>query len=171
MSDTEKSEIDPRGGSVIADSQHARDNSQRGGEHSQQARTGDISFDFGPAAIAIVIGLMLVICACGVVIGLDISERQTTQERTRSQIAELRDHIDAQVRASQIEIDHYKEEFQKLTVEYKELKTQNWLLERRLMDKEALDIIHGDKLPSDSEYGATGNLQRMKPKEKDNGRK
>ena len=53
----------------------------------------------------------------------------------------------------------------------RKLDTQYWLLERRLMDKEALDIIHGDKLPSDSEYGATGNLQRMKPQEKDHGRK
>jgi len=50
--------------------------------------------------------------------------------------------------------------------EFKATKTQMWLVERRLMDKEALDIIHGDKLPSDSEFGATGNMQRMKPKEK-----
>jgi len=54
--------------------------------------------------------------------------------------------------------------------ELKAAKTQMWLVERRLMDKEALDIIHGDKLPSDSEFGATGNMQRMKPKEKTHGR-
>jgi len=55
--------------------------------------------------------------------------------------------------------------------DFRKLNTQYWLLERRLMDKEALDIIHGDKLPSDTEYGATGNLQRMQPKERENGRK
>ena len=54
--------------------------------------------------------------------------------------------------------------------EFKAVKTQMWLVERRLMDKEALEIIHGDKLPSDSEFGATGNMQRMKPKEKAHGR-
>lgn len=50
--------------------------------------------------------------------------------------------------------------------DYKAMKTQMWLVERRLMDKEALDILHGDKLPSDTEFGPTGNLQRMKPKGK-----
>jgi hypothetical protein len=50
--------------------------------------------------------------------------------------------------------------------EFKAAKTQMWLVERRLMDREALDIIHGDKVPSDSEFGATGNMQRMKSKDK-----
>jgi hypothetical protein len=50
--------------------------------------------------------------------------------------------------------------------DFKAMKTQQWLLERRLMDKEAIDILHGDRLESDREYGPTGNLQRMKPKEK-----
>lgn len=49
---------------------------------------------------------------------------------------------------------------------YQDLKTQYWLLERRLMDKEALDIINGTRLPSDTEFGPTGNLERMKPKGK-----
>lgn len=49
--------------------------------------------------------------------------------------------------------------------DFRDMKTQQWLVERRLMDKEALDILHGDKLPSDTEFGPTGNLQRMKPKE------
>jgi hypothetical protein len=50
--------------------------------------------------------------------------------------------------------------------DFRDMKTQQWLVERRLMDREALDILHGDKLPSDTEFGPTGNLQRMKPKEK-----
>lgn len=47
--------------------------------------------------------------------------------------------------------------------DFKTLKTQEWLLERRLMDKEALDLVHGQRLQSDAEYGPTGNLQRMRP--------
>lgn len=54
--------------------------------------------------------------------------------------------------------------------DFKDMKTQMWLVERRLMDKEALDIINGQKLPSDTEFGPTGNLQRMKPKEQTHGR-
>lgn len=50
--------------------------------------------------------------------------------------------------------------------DFKAMKTQMWLVERRLMDKEALDIINGQRLPSDTEFGPTGNFQRMKPKEK-----
>lgn len=50
--------------------------------------------------------------------------------------------------------------------EFNDTKTQMWLVERRLMDAEALDILHGKKLPSDDQYGATGNMQRMKPKDK-----
>ena len=49
--------------------------------------------------------------------------------------------------------------------DYRDLKTQYWLVERRLMDREALDILHGTKIAGDDENGATGNLQRMKPKE------
>ena len=52
----------------------------------------------------------------------------------------------------------------------KELAIRYRLLERRLMDREALDILHGEKLPSDTEFGPTGNLQRMKPKEQTDGR-
>jgi uncharacterized protein YceK len=50
--------------------------------------------------------------------------------------------------------------------DFKDLKTQEWLVERRLMDREALDILHGIKQPGDDQWGATGNMQRMKPKEK-----
>lgn len=50
--------------------------------------------------------------------------------------------------------------------DFKAMKTQMWLVERRLMDREALDILHGNKIPSDDQYGATGNMQRMKPKDK-----
>lgn len=45
---------------------------------------------------------------------------------------------------------------------FRDMKTQMWLVERRLMDKEALDIINGTRLPSDTEHGPTGNLERMK---------
>ena len=47
--------------------------------------------------------------------------------------------------------------------DFRAMKTQEMLLERRLMDREALDILHGDKLETDTERGPTGNLQRMKP--------
>lgn len=53
--------------------------------------------------------------------------------------------------------------------DYRSMKTQMWLVERRLMDKEALDLINGTRLPSDTEHGPTGNLERMK--EKADGRK
>jgi hypothetical protein len=96
-----------------------------------------ITINLGGTTLVVVAVLVTIIGACGVVMGVDIAERSAMER-----------------------------EFQKLTDSYKELKTQNWLLERRLMDREALDIIHGDKLPSDDSFGATGNLQRMKPKGK-----
>lgn len=48
--------------------------------------------------------------------------------------------------------------------EFKDMKTQDWLKERRLMDREAYDIVNGLKLPGDDTFGPTGNIQRMKPK-------
>jgi hypothetical protein len=51
--------------------------------------------------------------------------------------------------------------------DFKAMKTQQWLVERRLMDREALDLLHGIKQPGDDEWGPTGNLQRMKPKTKE----
>lgn len=53
--------------------------------------------------------------------------------------------------------------------DFRAMKTQMWLVERRLMDREALDLINGVRKPSDAEYGPTGNLERMK--EKADGRK
>jgi hypothetical protein len=50
-----------------------------------------------------------------------------------------------------------------MDADFKTLKTQEWLVERRLMDKEALDLINGQKLQSDTEFGPTGNLKRMVP--------
>lgn len=50
-----------------------------------------------------------------------------------------------------------------MDADFKTLKTQEWLVERRLMDDEAYRIVNGQKLQSDNEYGPTGNLQRMKP--------
>jgi|HubBroStandDraft_4_1064222.scaffolds.fasta_scaffold932475_2 hypothetical protein len=87
-----------------------------------------VNVELGSATIAIVISLMIIIAACGVVMGLNLSK--------------------------QAEMD----------ADFKTMKTQEWLLERRLMDREALDIVNGTKLPTDDEHGATGNLQRMKPK-------
>lgn len=48
---------------------------------------------------------------------------------------------------------------------FKDLKTQEWLVERRLMDDEAYRIVNGQKLASDDSFGPTGNIHRMKPKE------
>lgn len=53
--------------------------------------------------------------------------------------------------------------------DFRAMKTQMWLVERRLMDREALDLINGDRLPSDTEHGPAGNFQRMK--ERADGRK
>ncbi|HXN95989.1 MAG TPA: hypothetical protein VN879_15905 [Candidatus Acidoferrales bacterium] len=50
-----------------------------------------------------------------------------------------------------------------MDADYKTMKTQAWLVERRLMDAEAYAIVNGTKLPADNEHGPTGNLQRMKP--------
>jgi len=51
-----------------------------------------------------------------------------------------------------------------MDADFKTLKTQEWLTERRLMDREAYDIANGLKVPGDDQNGPTGNLQRMKPK-------
>ena len=50
--------------------------------------------------------------------------------------------------------------------DFRDMKTQDWLKERRLMDAEAYMIANGIKVPGDDENGPTGNIQRMKPKEK-----
>jgi hypothetical protein len=105
-------------GSTALDSAHAHNGSS----------VNQIRIELGAATIAIVVSLMLVIGACGVVMGLNLS-KQAEQD-----------------------------------AQFKTMKTQEWLLERRLMDREALDIVNGTKLPSDDEHGATGNLQRMKPR-------
>lgn len=97
------------------------------------AQLTNIKISFGKETLAVVLLLAVVIGACGLIMGLNLS-KQDTQDAS-----------------------------------FRDLKTQYWLVERRLMDKEALDIIHGTRLPSDTEFGPTGNLERMK--EKDNGRK
>lgn len=50
--------------------------------------------------------------------------------------------------------------------DFKDMKTQDWLKERRLMDREAYDIVNGLKKPGDDQNGPTGNLERMKQKVK-----
>lgn len=50
--------------------------------------------------------------------------------------------------------------------DFKDMKTQDWLKERRLMDREAYDILNGRKVVGDDTNGPTGNLQRMKPERK-----
>jgi hypothetical protein len=90
--------------------------------------TQRVNIELGSSTIAIVVGLMVIIAACGTVLGLNLA------------------------RQAQMDAD------------FKAMKTQEWLVERRLMDKEALDILNGTRLQSDTEFGPTGNLQRMKPK-------
>lgn len=53
-----------------------------------------------------------------------------------------------------------------LDADFKDLKTQEWLKERRLMDAEAYMIANGIKVPKDESFGPTGNIERMKPKER-----
>lgn len=50
--------------------------------------------------------------------------------------------------------------------QFRDLQTQYKLVERRYMDMEAYAIVNGWKIPGDDSFGPTGNLQRMKPKEK-----
>ena len=89
-----------------------------------------IRIDLGAPTIAIVVSLVIVIGACGLVMGLNL--------------------------AKQAEMD----------ADFKALKTQEWLVERRIMDREAYDILNGHKTLADDIHGPTGNLQRMKPQEK-----
>jgi hypothetical protein len=86
-----------------------------------------IRIDLGAPTIAIVVSLMIVIGACGLIMGLNL--------------------------AKQAEMD----------AEFKSLRTQALLVERRLMDREAYDILNGHKTLDDDTHGPTGNLQRMKP--------
>jgi len=102
--------------------------------HGNHAPVTQVKIDLGAPTVAVVVMLVVVISACTLVMGLNLSK---------------------QARMDQ---------------DFRDMKTQGWLVERRLMDKEALDILHGDKLASDTEYGPTGNLQRMKPGA-NNGRK
>lgn len=88
----------------------------------------------GKETLAVVLLLSVVIGACALIMGLNLSKQDRQDESFRA------------------------------------MKTQMWLVERRLMDREALDIINGQRLPSDTEFGPTGNLQRMKPKEQSSGR-
>jgi hypothetical protein len=50
-----------------------------------------------------------------------------------------------------------------MDADYKTMKTQAWLVERRLMDDEAYRILNNQKVSGDDTFGPTGNLQRMKP--------
>jgi signal transduction histidine kinase len=78
--------------------------------------------------IAIVVSMLVVIGACALIMGLNLSKQ-------------------AQMDAA-----------------FKDLKTQEWLVERRMMDREAYDILNGLKVPGDDIHGPTGNLQRMTPR-------
>jgi hypothetical protein len=55
--------------------------------------------------------------------------------------------------------------------DFREASTRLMLNERRLMDKEAYDILNGSKYFSDDAHGPTGNLERMKPQEQNHGRR
>jgi hypothetical protein len=87
-----------------------------------------VNVEFGGATIAIVASLMIIIGACGIVMGLNLSKQAV------------------------------------MDADFKTLKTQEWLVERRLMDDEAYRILNGQKVPGDDQNGPTGNLQRMAPK-------
>lgn len=92
---------------------------------AEGANVNNFRFEFGRETLAVVLLLTVIIGACGLVMGLNLSKQDRQDER------------------------------------YKELNTRYMLLERRLMDKEALDILHGRKIPSDTEFGPTGNMERM----------
>lgn len=103
----------------------------------------------------------------GVVLGLSISKLQQSDRQADARVAQIRQDFDHQ---AQLTRQEYDTQMQSLVAGVKDLKTQYWLVERRLMDAEALDILHGTKLVSDTEFGPTGNLQRMKPRSNQNGR-
>lgn len=50
--------------------------------------------------------------------------------------------------------------------DFRSAQIQAKLEERRLMDIEAYAMLNGWKIPGDDAHGPTGNLDRMKPKEK-----
>jgi signal transduction histidine kinase len=108
-------------------SQYTQDESVRLTEGSI-SNSSRINIELGSATIAIVVSLMIIIAACGTVMGLNLAKQ------------------------SQMDRD------------FKDMKTQDWLKERRLMDREAYDILNGKKLSGDDEYGPAGNVQRMVPK-------
>ncbi len=88
-----------------------------------------------PATLAVIVSLVVVIGACGVVMGLNLAKQAQLDK----------DQIGAQKQAQ--------------------------LVERRLMDMEAYAILNGWKVPGDDTHGPTGNIQRIKPQEKSNGRR
>jgi hypothetical protein len=55
--------------------------------------------------------------------------------------------------------------------DFKADKTQKALLERRDIDLETYLMLNGIKIPGDDTHGPTGNLERMKPKENEHGRR
>lgn len=107
---------------------HPEDSAPSNAQHGSSVNNIKIGLD--GATLAIVVSLVIVIAACGLVMGLNLAKQ------------------------SQMDQD------------FKDMKTQDWLKERRLMDREAYDIVNGLKKPGDDAWGPTGNIQRMTPKEK-----
>ena len=104
---------------------HSPDEKQTASDHGHITNQ---TINLGAPTLVLVVALIIVIGACGLVMGLNLSKQERMDQ------------------------------------DFRDLKTQAWLVERRLMDQEALQILHGEKLTSDTEYGPTGNLQRMKPR-------
>jgi phosphoribosylformylglycinamidine (FGAM) synthase-like enzyme len=55
--------------------------------------------------------------------------------------------------------------------DFHDAQVQEKLTERRLIDIESYAMLNGWKVPADDAHGPTGNLQRMLPKESQNGRR
>lgn len=108
------------------------------------AHVNVVKIALGKETLAVVILLAVVIGACGLIMGLNLSEQAAMDRSFNERAAVLRD-------------------------EMKAVKTQEWLKERRLMDAEALMIREGFMQPTDLEYGPAGNIHYRK--EKGDGRK
>ena len=50
--------------------------------------------------------------------------------------------------------------------DFRDAQVQEKLVERRLIDIESYAVLNGWKIPGDDAHGPTGNVERMKPKEK-----
>lgn len=108
------------------------------------AHVNVVRVDLSGAAVAVIVGLVLVIGACSAVIGLDISERGSQQRDWARRTADLE-------RA-------WRQDVQSLDDSYARLDRQYRMTELKLDDWTVVAHRAGIALPSDYTRGPQGNL-------------